>query len=86
MPRPALRSTTLKKIKKKIPGGAVVIRYFRRRPSKPKCAVCKKPLSGVPRKRPSQVKKLSKNKRRPNRPYGGNLCPKCTRNTMKRRR
>jgi len=83
MVRPALRSTTLRKIKKKIPGGAFIIHYFKRKPSVARCAVCGKPLHGVPRARPSLLKRLSRSKKKPSRPYGGNLCSRCMREKLK---
>jgi len=83
MPRPALRSRSLKRIPKKIPGGASVVHYARKEPSKPICASCKKPLHGVPRGRKAKIKKLPKTKKRPSRPYGGNLCSKCLRSRIK---
>ncbi|MEM5812456.1 MAG: 50S ribosomal protein L34e [Candidatus Aenigmatarchaeota archaeon] len=83
MPRPGLRVRALRKIRVKLPGGAFIIHYFKRKPSPAVCANCKKPLHGVPRERPSIIKKLSPRKRRPERPYGGNLCPSCAREKMK---
>ena len=58
---------------KKTPGGETVLHYKRKKPSKHICAECGKQLNAVPRGRPYQIRKLSKTKRRPNRPYGGNL-------------
>jgi len=83
MPRPALRSRSLRRILKKIPGGAFIIHYSKRKTSKAKCAKCKKPLKGVASKRKTAMKKLPKSKRKPSRPYGGNLCSKCSRETIK---
>ena len=64
------------------PGGERKIHYERRRPAAPKCAQCKKPLPGVARGTPAEVKKLSKTQRRPERPYGGVLCSQCLRKEM----
>jgi len=83
MPRPALRSRTLRKVKKRLPGGAFIIHYLKRRPSPSKCAACGKKLHGVPRKRPSLLKRISKSKKTPSRPYGGNLCSRCARGKAK---
>lgn len=83
MPRPSLRSRTLKRIKKKIPGGARVIHYIKKKPSKPKCARCKKPLAGTARGRNTAVKRLSKSQKTPSRAYGGNLCPTCAKEAVK---
>jgi large subunit ribosomal protein L34e len=83
MPRPALRSRSLRRILKKIPGGAFTIHYSRRKPSVAKCAKCKKPLKGMARKRVSKLKKIAGSMRKPSRPYGGNLCSGCTREVIK---
>lgn len=53
------------------------------KPAAAKCARCKKPLHGVPRLRPAQLKKLSKSKRRPSRPYGGYYCSSCMREALR---
>ena len=83
MPRPGLRVRALRKIRIKLPGGASVIHYFKRKPSHAVCAVCKKPLHGVPREMPSKLRVFSRSSRRPQRPYGGNLCPSCSKERMK---
>jgi large subunit ribosomal protein L34e len=57
MPRPALRTRSLRRIRTKLPGGAFVIHYFKRKPSGAVCAICKKPLHGVPRKLPSKLRR-----------------------------
>lgn len=83
MVRRALRSTSLRKIKRTSPSGRHVIHYKRRRPDEAICAKCKAYLSGVPRLRQAQLHKLAKSKHKPNRPYGGTLCPSCTRERIK---
>ena len=83
MPRPALRSRSLKKIRKRLPGGASIIHYIRKRPKRAACAKCKKPLHGVSSGLTSKVRSLAKSKKRPTRPYGGKLCSKCTKEEMK---
>ena len=72
-----------KKIKKRTPTGRSVMRRGRRKPSHAKCANCGARLHGMPRLRPSKFKSLPKSKRRPNRPYGGNLCSSCMRELFK---
>lgn len=79
MPQPRYRSHAYAKLFVRVPGGRTVIHYRRRLPSRAVCGVCGTPLSGVPRARPATIRKLPKSKRRPNRPYGGNLCPTCSR-------
>jgi large subunit ribosomal protein L34e len=73
----------MKKVKIRTPGNRLIIRVRGKKPSTAKCAKCKKPLSGVPRLRPSQLRKLPKTKRRPTRPYGGYLCSSCMRELIK---
>lgn len=85
MPRPGLRVRSLRKVKVKLPGGASIIHYFRRRPSGAVCAGCGRQLHGVPRERNVPLSKLPRSRRRPERPYGGNLCPSCARKKVKSR-
>jgi len=85
MPRPALRSRSLRRRKVRRPGGELVTRYERRKPSPAKCGRCGNQLSGVPRERPSGIGKLPKSSKRPNRPFGGNLCSSCSRQEIKDR-
>ncbi len=79
MPIQPQRTRSLVRIKKKTPSGKIVIHYRKRKPAKPKCAICKKPLLGVPKDLPYKIKKLSKTQKRPERPYGGYLCSSCMR-------
>ncbi len=82
MTKPRFKSKGWKKVKKKIPSG-VTIHYRRKKPNKAKCGRCGKELHGVPRLRPIQLNKLPKTKKRPERPYGGNLCSSCMRELMR---
>ena len=54
-----------------------VLRVKRRKIKFAKCAICKKPLHGMKRLEVSELKKLAKSERKPERPYGGYLCSKC---------
>jgi len=83
MPQLRYRSRSYKRTFKKTPGGKTVLHYKKKKPSKHICAVCGKQLHSVPRGRPYQIRKLSKSKKRPNRPYGGQLCSQCTRKVYK---
>jgi large subunit ribosomal protein L34e len=83
MPRPAQRSRSFRKKKVNTPGGKAVIHYVKKKPSPATCASCGGQLHGVPRELPSGMKKLPKTKKRPDRPYGGTLCPKCARHAVK---
>jgi large subunit ribosomal protein L34e len=83
MVRPALRSRSFVRKTIKTPAGAKRVHYTKRRPSPTICANCKKPLHGVPRKRDIDLASLTRRQKRPERPYGGNLCSKCTREKIK---
>jgi len=83
MPELRYRSRSYKRINKKTPGGQNVLRYKKKKPSKHVCAECGAALHGVPRGRPYEIGKLSKTKKRPNRPFGGYLCSKCLRDHFK---
>lgn len=83
MPRPALRSRTLRRIKKKLPGGAYIIHYLKRKPSAAKCSACGAVLHGIKKATPIKAKNLSKSKKTVSRPYGANLCSKCSRKKIK---
>ena len=70
----------LKKVKVRTPGGRVVVHVRREKTSKHVCALCGRPLHGVPHgRRPVEVRKLSKTERRPERIFGGVLCAECAR-------
>ena len=84
MPQPH-RTRTLRRIKTKLPGGALVIHYEKRKPKIAHCAVCKKPLSGIPRLRASKLHALPKSEKRPERSYAGTLCSKCSREKLRER-
>ncbi len=86
MPRPALRTGFLRRIRKKLPGGASIVYYFKKKPKAAVCARCKKPLHGVSGISSSRKKKSAKSKRKPQRPYGGNLCSKCARVVIKEKK
>lgn len=85
MPRPALRSRSWRRIKKKLPGGAYIIHYLKRKPSNAKCSVCGATLHGIKKASPTKTKNLSKSKKTVSRPYGANLCSSCARKEMKSR-
>jgi len=84
MVRPRLRSRSLRRKKVRTPGNRSITHREKRRPKVAKCAICKKPLHGVPRLNPADMRKLAKTKRRPERPYGGNLCSSCMRDLLRK--
>jgi large subunit ribosomal protein L34e len=75
MPAPKDRQGTFRH--RVSPGGKKVLKKKSEKPSKTRCALCAKPLAGVPCRAPSQLNKLSKTEKRPERPFGGVLCSKC---------
>ncbi len=79
MPRGMFKSGRLRKIFVKTPGAKNVVHYRQRKPSKAVCGNCKKVLAGVPRELPAKMANMSKSMKKPERPYGGNLCSACTR-------
>ena len=79
MPVPRLRSRSLRKVFRKVPGGRVSVHYKRKKPSAAKCSNCKAVLKGVPRELPYKMSAMAKTQKRPERPYGGVLCSRCMR-------
>ena len=77
MPRPGLRSKKQKRKEVKTPGNKSEKHYWRRKPKRAHCALCKRPLQSIPRLRPSDMKNTDKTKRRATRPESGRYCAKC---------
>ena len=78
------KSRTMRRVFVKLPSGRKPVIHFRKRkPMAAKCAVCGAVLNGVPRERPYKMRTMAKTKKRPERPFGGVLCSKCTRNKIK---
>ncbi len=77
MPRPGLRTYSRRRVYRRTPGGRTVVHYEPRKPSVAKCALCGRPLNGVPRLRSSRLRRLAKTEKRPERPYGGYICHRC---------
>lgn len=84
MPRPSERNKTKRNVFVKATKGTRV-HYKLRKPGKAQCASCSNHLSGVPHKRPFALRRLAKTKRRPERPFGGVLCSKCSTKLIKER-
>ncbi|MHA1460932.1 MAG: 50S ribosomal protein L34e [Promethearchaeota archaeon] len=83
MPRPGLRSKAQSRKKLKTPGNRNVTHYWRKKPSRAQCAICKKPLQSIPRLRPSKTKKTNHVSRRANRPESGRYCAHCLQTLIK---
>ena len=73
------RSRSRRKVFVKTPGGRLKVHYRQKKPKKLTCSECGQELHGIPRLIKSKFKNLPKTKKRPQRPYGGVLCSKCSR-------
>ena len=82
MPAPRLRSRSLRKIFRKVPGNSVRIHYKRKKPKAAKCGSCGATLIGVPRELPFKMRSMTKTRKRPERPFGGVLCSRCLRQSV----
>jgi len=82
MPEPYKRSRSLRRLQIKVPGGRTSLYYKKRKPGNAECGRCGALLKGVPRERPVKMRNMPKTKKRPERPYGGNLCSRCTRSLI----
>lgn len=83
MPRPGLRSKAQKRHKLRTPGNKNVTHYWRKKPQKSHCAICKNPLQAIPRLRPTKMKKIDNTSKRANRIESGRYCSKCLANLIK---
>jgi len=75
MTSPKNRSTSIRKVKRRVPSGKSREYYIRRKTGGASCAICKAKLLGVHKDGP-------KSSRRPERKFGGVLCPKCQRKVV----
>lgn len=85
MVRGMYKSGRFRRVAVKTPGGRTVIHYRESKPQAAHCGGCGKVLPGVPRERPAVLRNLPKSSKRPERPYGGNLCSACMRSLFKAR-
>jgi len=78
MPLPKDRSNSVRKVKRRMPGGKSAVRYVRRvKGGKHSCASCGMLLQGT-----HSHSTLSASMRKPNRVFGGNLCHDCARRVL----
>lgn len=75
MPSPKYRSRSMLRKKVRTPGGNLTPHYNRKKTGKPVCTSCGALLHGCKSEYISGAK--SRTQRRPERPYGGYLCPRC---------
>jgi len=83
VPRPGLRSKAQARKKVRTPGNRNVTHYWRRKPKKSHCAICKKPLQSIPRLNSTKMKKSANTSRRANRLESGRYCAKCLQTILK---
>ncbi len=77
------KSKTFRKVFKRTPSGKNVVIHILKKPNKAKCAKCKGILRGIARERPTKMQNMPKSQKTVSRPYGGNLCSRCMRETIK---
>ncbi len=84
MPRPYQRTRSNKRRVLKLPGGSgQTIHYKRARVKAGRCVNCSRILPGVPNKTLSELNRLSKSQKRPQRMFGGQLCHACLKESLK---
>jgi len=83
MVAPRLRSRSVKKLSRKTPGGRQSVIYKSKKPAKATCAICHAKLNAVPNRKSSEMRKLSKTEKRPERLFGGVLCHNCVASVVK---
>ncbi len=76
-----LRSTKIKKIVKRTPGNRLTVHFRKQKPNYAHCGMCGKKIVRA-RLRPSELRKLPKVQRRPERAFP-ELCSKCMREKIK---
>ena len=72
-----------KKVFRKSPGKKKVVLYIREKTKPRRCALCGRKLGGIPRSSGSELRKLSKTQKRPERMFAGILCPSCVSTILK---
>ncbi|MGQ9641306.1 MAG: 50S ribosomal protein L34e [Candidatus Bathycorpusculaceae bacterium] len=83
MPQPHLRTRSRKGIKKTLPSGKSKMHFKMGKPKALSCFLCKKPIAGIHRLNPAEMRKQERSKRRVWRPYGGQICHNCLKNALK---
>ncbi|MEW5955812.1 MAG: 50S ribosomal protein L34e [Candidatus Micrarchaeota archaeon] len=83
MTSPRMRSTNAKTRMRRTPTGRRTQIQKPKKPSPARCALCACILQAVPRRGRSEMAKLSKTEKRPERVYGGVLCAACSQQLVK---
>ena len=73
-------SKSYRRLRRKTPGGRLVIHYEPRKNQKAHCTSCRARLHGV-----SHLRGLAASKRNPSRPFAGVLCSRCSRAAIRER-
>ncbi|MCS3901824.1 50S ribosomal protein L34e [Methanococcus voltae] len=81
MPAPRYKSGSMKKTCKRVTKGNTA-HYRRKKQGVAKCGACGAVLNGVPNGRIAELSKLAKTEKRPERAFGGHLCPACVKKMM----
>ncbi|MEM4337139.1 MAG: 50S ribosomal protein L34e [Candidatus Woesearchaeota archaeon] len=76
------KSRTFRKIKKRAIS-RTTIKYKKKNPHKARCGGCGNVLSGMALRK--KIKKSPKTKKRPERTFGGVLCPRCLKEELKKK-
>jgi len=85
MPKGMFKSRTMRRVFRRTPGGKTVLAHELRKPAKVRCSRCDAVLPGVPQLRVPQLRTIAKSSKRPERPFGGVLCSRCSRLEQKKR-
>ena len=72
----SVKSRSLKRVWRRTPGGRTVIHYRGSRLGVAVCGVCGSRLGGMPTSG-KVLRKIAKSSKRPERLFGGVLCPSC---------
>jgi len=80
VPQRRLRTGSVRRVARRLPGGESVVRYERRKGGTPRCGRCGRPLPGLP----PDWRRLPASSRKANRPFS-NLCCRCSREALKER-
>ncbi|MHA2280616.1 MAG: 50S ribosomal protein L34e [Promethearchaeota archaeon] len=78
-----MRSKSQARKKVRTPGNKNLAHYWRRKPKRAHCAICKRPIQSIPRLRPSKMRKTDKTARRANRLESGRYCSICLKTLIK---
>ena len=80
MVRKSIRSGKRKLVK--TPSGKFYFKSIKKKANYPHCATCNRVLPGVARGTRVEVRRMSLSERKPNRPYGGQICSPCLRRKL----